>query len=382
MLPSLRPVVLMAAGVALLAACGDREGNGLGQAGKGKQADVAAEGRLDILAWPGFARADGAAVDDGWMRSFEKATACEVHVRRVERSEQLLAVSEKDGVDLVVAGGDIALALVQSGRVQALDIARVPAYRGIAPRIANGAWHRVDGVHYGVPFQWGTMVLRYDAEAFGADLPQVADLFTGRDFDDGLPSSGRIRGYAQPIRIADAALQVASGRPDLKIEDPFALNEAQYAAALAALRQQRALSAGASDETAVLAADGPATPKLAAVHRLASGIAWSDVSMLHAKAKHPNCAMAWMQWSLLAKTQALAAASFGSFPVVAAACGKDDAVVADACMSPAYAGLSSAWFQHTPVARCGKRQCVPYSRWVRDFHALDSAAASGNEVKD
>jgi len=377
-----RLAVVMATGLLVLAACGDREGGRLGSVGIGKHADVAGEGRLDILAWPGFARPEGAAADDAWMRSFEKATACEVHVRRVERSDQLLAVSEKDGVDLIVASGDIALALVQSGRVQALDLARVPAYRGIAPRLANGAGHQVDGVHYGVPFQWGTMALRYDAQAFGDGAPDIADLFVERPLADGATSAGRVRGYTQPIRIADAALYVAANRPELKIDDPFALNEAQYAAALEALRQQRALSAGASDDTTALAADGPASPKLAAVHRLASGIAWSDVAMLHANARHPNCAMAWMQWSLQAKTQALASASFGSFPVVAAACEKDDAVVADSCQSPAYAGLSSAWFQHMPVARCGKRQCVPYSRWVRDFNALDVATPPATEAGD
>jgi len=91
--------------------------------------------------------------------------------------------------------------------------------------------------------------------------------------------------------------------------------------------------------------------------------------MLHAKAKHPNCAMAWMQWSLQAKIQALAAASFGSLPVVAAACGQDDAIVADVCQAPAFAGLAAMHFQRTPTARCAKGRCVPYSRWVQDFHS-------------
>lgn len=313
----LRHVALLVLGALLVAACGDREGRGPGRTGTGKPAVVAAEGRLDILAWPGFARAGDGQANDAWMRSFEKATACEVHVRRVQRPEQLLAVTDKDGVDLIVAGGETALSLVQSGKVQALDLKRVPAYRGIAPRLAYGAGHVVDGVHYGVPFQWGPLPPAYD----------------------------------QPIRIADAALLIKATRPELRIDDPFALDEAQFAAALAALREQRALVAGP---------DGTA---------MESGIAWSDVSMLHAKAKHPNCAMAWMQWSLQARTQALAAASFGSLPVVAAACEQDDAIVADACQAPAFANLAALHFQRTPTARCAKGSCVPYSRWVRDFHS-------------
>jgi putative spermidine/putrescine transport system substrate-binding protein len=47
---------------------------------------------------------------------------------------------------------------------------------------------------------------------------------------------------------------------------------------------------------------------------------WADTTMLHAEAKHPNCAYKWMDWSLQPKVQGDVAAWFGSLPAVPAAC--------------------------------------------------------------
>ena len=47
---------------------------------------------------------------------------------------------------------------------------------------------------------------------------------------------------------------------------------------------------------------------------------WSDTTMMHADAKHPNCAYKWMEHSLSPKVQGDVAAWFGSVPSVPAAC--------------------------------------------------------------
>ncbi|MGH8109730.1 MAG: hypothetical protein ACREO1_13560 [Arenimonas sp.] len=58
-----------------------------------------------------------------------------------------------------------------------------------------------------------------------------------------------------------------------------------------------------------------------------------DVENIHllAKAKNPNCAYAWMEWSLSPKVQADIAASLGTIPVVPAACIGNEALGDDAC---------------------------------------------------
>ena len=53
--------------------------------------------------------------------------------------------------------------------------------------------------------------------------------------------------------------------------------------------------------------------------------------MLHADAKHPNCAYKWMEWSLDPKVQGDVAYWFGSVPVVPAACDGNELLGPDGC---------------------------------------------------
>ena len=50
-----------------------------------------------------------------------------------------------------------------------------------------------------------------------------------------------MQAYDGPIHIADAAQYLMAHKPELGIENPYQLNEEQYAAALDLLRQQRQL---------------------------------------------------------------------------------------------------------------------------------------------
>ena len=50
-----------------------------------------------------------------------------------------------------------------------------------------------------------------------------------------------MQAYDGAIYIADAALYLRATQPDLGIEDPYALNQEQFDAALDLLRQQREL---------------------------------------------------------------------------------------------------------------------------------------------
>lgn len=56
-----------------------------------------------------------------------------------------------------------------------------------------------------------------------------------------------------------------------------------------------------------------------------------ETTRLLAKLMHPNCAYAWMEWSLSAKVQAEIAASLGTIPAVPAACLGNDLLGDDAC---------------------------------------------------
>ena len=99
---------------------------------------------------------------------------------------------------------------------------------------------------------------------------------------------------------------------------------------------------------------------------------WADTTMLHAEAKHPNCAYMWMEHSLSSKVQGDAAAWFGAVPSVPAAC-KGNALLTDAgCDTNGLGNFDKIHFWRTPVAKCASQAegCVPYYRWVSDYIAV------------
>jgi putative spermidine/putrescine transport system substrate-binding protein len=95
-----------------------------------------------------------------------------------------------------------------------------------------------------------------------------------------------------------------------------------------------------------------------------------ELAMLQASPRHPNCAQFWLEWSQTPKAQALLAARAGALPVRAEACATEPLAAAGACARDGMALLPVARFWRVPQARCGKRRCVPYSRWTRDWVAL------------
>ena len=82
---------------------------------------------------------------------------------------------------------------------------------------------------------------------------------------------------------------------------------------------------------------------------------WADTTMLHAEARHPNCAYKWLDWSLTPKVQGDVAAWFGSVPAVPAAC-KDNALLgAEGCKTNGIDNFDKIRFWRTPEASCASR---------------------------
>jgi putative spermidine/putrescine transport system substrate-binding protein len=93
--------------------------------------------------------------------------------------------------------------------------------------------------------------------------------------------------------------------------------------------------------------------------------------MLHARATHPNCAYAWVDWSLEPRVQAQAAHWLGAVPAVPAACTADERLGDAGCHANGSELLPVARFARAPQATCARAGgCVPYSRWTEDFHRI------------
>jgi len=362
-----------------LAACGDGGKLPFRRAAAEAPAPVRAlEGELAVIAVAG-------ATPPGLFREFEQASACTIAVHTAAGPAQLLELAAQGDADLVLATGDNAASLVAAGDVRVLDAKQLPALARLPLRLRDVRGALVDGRRYGLPWRWQANVLAYDSKAHALPPQSWKILFEPEVASETAPS---LLASPEPVAIADAAIYLAVAQPELRITDPHALDERQYAAALALLKRQHAAWRGAWRDVAAQAegfrngvAASQSTP--AAVRALQSEglpVAWTlpleggsaqvEIAMLHAQARHPNCALAWMQWASTPRAQARLAAAAGALPVLPAACALEPLASADACVRDGMALLPRLHPHVVPQADCGQRRCVPYSRWTRDYLAL------------
>jgi putative spermidine/putrescine transport system substrate-binding protein len=348
------------------------------------------EGQVDIVAWPGYIeRGDTDAAFD-WVSDFEAATSCKVNIKTANTSDEMVALMNEGGFDLVTASGDASLRLIAGGRVQPVNVDLVPSWGTVDERLQSAPWHTLDGVHYGVPYQWGSNVLMYNTEVFKEAPTSWSVVFEEQNLPDGQSNKDRVQAFDGPIYIADAALYLMRHKPDLGITDPYELNEDQYAAALELLRQQRKIVSrywhdafvqidDFTNEGFVASSSWPFQVNLliSQDQPIASTVpeegatGWADTTMMHVDAPHPNCAYKWLEHSINPKLQGDLAAWFGSVPVALAACKGNELLGDEGCDTNGLGNFERIAFWKTPTSSCASQDtCVPYYRWVTDYIAV------------
>ncbi|MEH8164167.1 ABC transporter substrate-binding protein [Aeromonas allosaccharophila] len=348
------------------------------------------EGKLNIVAWAGYVERGETDKNYDWVTGFEKETGCKVSVKTAATSDEMVALMNEGGFDLVTASGDASLRLIAGGKVQALNLALIPSYSKIDPRLQNAPWHTVDGKHYGVPYQWGGNILMYNTKVFPKAPDSWNVVFEEQTLADGKSNKGRVQAFDGPIHIADAALYLMTHQPALGIKDPYELNEDQYKASLDLLRKQRQLVGrywhdafvqidDFKNEGVVASGSWPfqANTLIADKQPIATTVpkegvtGWADTSMVHSDAKNLTCAYKWLEHSLSNKLQGDLAAWFGSVPVVPAACEGNALLGPTGCKTNGIDNFDRVRFWRTPVSQCKSQgTCVPYYRWVSDYIAI------------
>lgn len=348
------------------------------------------EGQVDIVAWPGYIERGEGDKNYDWVTGFEKETGCKVNVKTAASSDEMVTLMNQGGFDLVTASGDASLRLIAGKKVQPINTDLIPNWKGVDERLQSAPWNTVEGVHYGTPYQWGPNVLAYNTNVFKEPPKSWSVVFEEQNLPDGKSNKGRVQAYYGAIYLADAALYLMKNKPDLGIKNPYELNKDQYAAVLELLTKQRALVGRYWGDAAVQVDDfknegvvaSPSWPyqvnllqgekkPVASVVPDEGATGWSDTTMMHSDAAHPNCAYMWMNHSLDPKVQGDVAAWFGSVPAVPAAC-KGNALLTDAgCDTNGFANFDKIWFWRTPTGKCeAEGTCVPYSQWSKDYVAV------------
>ncbi|MCF1708578.1 ABC transporter substrate-binding protein [Tabrizicola sp. J26] len=348
------------------------------------------EGAVNIVAWAGYIERGETDKAYDWVTKFEADTGCKVNVKTAATSDEMVALMNEGGFDLVTASGDASLRLIAGKKVQPINIDLIKSWSTVDDRLKDAPWHTVGGVHYGVPYQWGPNVLMYNTDAFKGEAPKSWNVvFEEQTLPDGQSNKGRVQAYDGPIYIADAALYLMKHKPELGITSPYELNEDQYKAALDLLRQQRELVGrywhdafiqidDFKNEGVVASGSWPFQVNLLQAEKLpiASTIpeegatGWADTLMLHADSANPNCAYKFMEHSLSSNLQSDLSVWFGSNPAVPAACTDGRGMqTKEGCHTNGFDDFEKIHFWTTPTANCaqGEGACVPYYRWVSDY---------------
>ena len=350
------------------------------------------EGAVSIVAWAGYIERGETDPAYDWATDFEAETGCQVSVKVAATSDEMVALMNEGGFDLVTASGDASLRLIFGKQLQEINLDLIDNYDTVDPRLQDAPWHTVDGKHYGVPYQWGSNVLMYNTEAFAGETPDSWNVvFEETTLPDGESNQGRVQAFDGPIYIADAALYLKYHQPELGIEDPYALNRDQFNAALDLLRQQRALvgrywhdafiqiddftnegvaaSSSWPFQVNLLQANGV---PVASVIPVEGATGWADTTMMHIDAPHPNCAYMWLNHSLDPKLQGDLAAWFGSVPSVPSACEGNELLGESGCQTNGIDNFDQISFWKTPTADCfgAGGECVPYHEWVTNYVAV------------
>ncbi|MBZ0161314.1 MAG: ABC transporter substrate-binding protein [Notoacmeibacter sp.] len=346
------------------------------------------EGQVDIVAWPGYIERGETDKAFDWVTKFEEATSCKVNVKTANTSDEMVALMNEGGFDLVTASGDASLRLIAGKRVQEVNVDLVASWNTVDERLQNAPWHTVDGKHYGVPYMWGPNVLMYNTNAFKEAPTSWNVVFEEMDLPDGKPNKGRVQAYDGPIHIADAANYLMFHKPELGIKNPYELNEDQYKVALDLLRGQRTLvsrywhdafiqmddfknegvvaSGSWPFQVNILKSEGQ---PIASTIPQEGATGWADTTMMHADAAHPNCAYMWMEHTLSSNLQSDLSVWFGAVPSVPAACTDGRGMQnAEGCTANGLDDFEKIKFWTTPVSKCESQgECVPYYRWVSDY---------------
>lgn len=384
-LKALAAIGLSTAVIAALAGCGTAGSSGGAAAGPADSLGKT-EGAIKILAWPGY-------VEDGsndpkvdWVSEFTKSTGCKVEAKTFGTSDEALNLMKTGDYDVVSASGDASLRLIASGDVTEVNTKLLKNYDGIFPFLKDRAWNTVDGKHYGVPHGYGANLLMYNTETFPT-APTSWDVV----FDKASEHQGKITAYDSPIYIADAAVYLMAHKPDLKITNPYALDQKQFDAAVSLLKEQRpniseywgdylkeVQSFQSGDSVAgttwqviqnTLESEGG---KTAVVLPTEGATGWSDTWMISSKAKNPNCAYAWLDYISSPKANAQATAYFGEAPSSEKACDYRDDCASYHAGDADYA--KKIWYWTTPIAKCldGRTdvKCIDYAGWTTAWQQI------------
>jgi putative spermidine/putrescine transport system substrate-binding protein len=93
------------------------------------------EGQVNIVAWAGYIERGETDKAFDWVTKFEAASGCKVNVKVANTSDEMVALMNEGGFDLVTASGDASLRLIAGDRVQPVNVDLIPSWSTVDDRL-------------------------------------------------------------------------------------------------------------------------------------------------------------------------------------------------------------------------------------------------------
>ena len=340
---------------------------------------------INVLAWPGYVENGSTDKTVDWVTDFQNTSGCKVNPQIFGTSDEAYTLfsTNPEQFDVISASGDASLRLVRGGFVQPVNVDLFKSYPDIFDAIKNQPYNTVDGVHYGVPHGRGSNLLMWRTDQVNPAPTTWAQMFD--------PANGyKVSIYDAPIYIADAAVVLMTTKPDLKITNPYALDDTQFQAAVDLLKQQKPAvkqywtdylkqmddfrsgtsNVGTTWQIITNLLKGETPPVAVDVVKPPEGATgWSDTWMINSKTKNLACAYAYIDYLTSPQINANIAEWFGEAPGNSKACAltvaKDHCQIFHADDDDFW---KDVWNWQTPTEDCvdGRTdvKCKGFDAWI------------------
>ena len=99
----------------------------------------AGEGQVNIVAWAGYIERGETDKNYDWVTDSRRRRGCKVNVKTASTSDEMVALMNEGGFDLVTASGDASLRLIAGKRVQPINIDLIKSWTTVDERLQGRA---------------------------------------------------------------------------------------------------------------------------------------------------------------------------------------------------------------------------------------------------
>ena len=210
----------------------------------------AGEGQVDIVAWPGYIERGETDKNYDWVTDFEKKTGCKVNVKTAGTSDEMVALMNEGGFDLVTASGDASLRLIAGKRVQPINIELIPSWKHGRPAAAERALaHGRTASITACPISGAPTCSPYNTKVFKEAPKSWSVVFEEQTLPDGKSNKGRVQAFDGPIYIADAALYLMTQQARARHQGPLRAHRGPVQGGARAAARPAQAGAGATGTT-------------------------------------------------------------------------------------------------------------------------------------